>query len=106
MKRKINALVVMVLLLSLKAAGGENISSIEVEGVFYDHPDVLECAVIAVPNEKWGESPHAIIVLRPGAQITAEELIQYSRTKLAHFKCPNSISFTAELPKTGSGKIW
>lgn len=86
-------------------SGGENISSIEVEGVFYDHPDVIECAVIAIPSEKWGESPHAVIVLRPGAKITEEELIQYSRSRLAHFKCPKSISFTDELPKTGSGKI-
>lgn len=86
-------------------SGGENISSIEVEGVFYDHPDVLECAVIAIPSEKWGESPHAVIVLRPDAQVTEEDLIQYSRTRLAHFKCPKSISFTDKLPKTGSGKI-
>lgn len=86
-------------------SGGENISSIEVEGVFYDHPDVIECAVIAVPSKRWGESPHAVIVLRPGAQVTEEDLIQYSRSRLAHFKCPKSISFTDELPKTGSGKI-
>lgn len=86
-------------------SGGENISSIEVEGIFYDHPDILECAVIAIPHEKWGETPHAVVVPRSGAQLTEEELIQYARSKLAHFKCPTSISFIDELPKTGSGKI-
>lgn len=86
-------------------SGGENISSIEVEGVFYDHPDVLEAAVIAIPHEKWGETPHAIIVPRPGANLTEAEMIAFARKKLAHFKCPTSITFMDELPKTASGKI-
>lgn len=86
-------------------SGGENISSIEVEGVLYDHPAVLEAAVIAVPHEKWGEVPHGVVVLREGETITEEELIAFSRTKLANFKAPKGITFTDALPKTASGKI-
>ncbi len=86
-------------------SGGENISSIEVEGVLYEHPAVLEAAVVAVPHEKWGEVPHAVIVTRDGHTVTEEEIIAFSREKLAHFKAPKSITFTEELPKTASGKI-
>ena len=86
-------------------SGGENISSIEVEGVLYDHPDVLEAAVIAVPHEKWGETPHAFIVLREGKNVTEQELIAFSREKLAHFKAITGATFVEELPKTASGKI-
>ncbi|MBA4538738.1 long-chain-fatty-acid--CoA ligase [Bacillus aquiflavi] len=86
-------------------SGGENISSIEVEGVLYDHPAVLEAAVIAVPHEKWGETPHAFVVTRQGHTLTAEELIAFSRQKLAHFKAITSVTFVEELPKTASGKI-
>lgn len=86
-------------------SGGENISSIEVEGVLYDHPAVLETAVVSIPHEKWGEVPHAVVVLRDGETVTEEDLIEFCRTKLAHFKAPKSISFTDELPKTASGKI-
>lgn len=86
-------------------SGGENISSIEVEGVLYDHPAVLEAAVIAIPHEKWGETPHAIVVLREGMNITEKELIQFSRTKLAHFKAITGATFVNKLPKTASGKI-
>lgn len=86
-------------------SGGENISSIEVEGVLYDHPDVLEAAVIAVPHEKWGETPHAFIVLREGREVTEKELIAFSREKLAHFKAITGVTFVNELPKTASGKI-
>lgn len=86
-------------------SGGENISSIEVEGVLYDHPDVLEAAVIAVPHEKWGETPHAFIVLRQGRNVTEQELIAFSREKLAHFKAITGVTFVQELPKTASGKI-
>ena len=86
-------------------SGGENISSIEVEGVLYDHPAVLEAAVIAVPHEKWGETPHAYIVLRPNKEATEQELIQFSREKLAHFKAITGVTFVNELPKTASGKI-
>ncbi|KKB40064.1 long-chain-fatty-acid--CoA ligase [Bacillus thermotolerans] len=86
-------------------SGGENISSIEVEGVLYEHPAVLEAAVIAVPHEKWGETPHAYIVLKEGEKRTEEELIAFSREKLAHFKAITSVTFVDELPKTASGKI-
>ncbi|MFC5713559.1 long-chain-fatty-acid--CoA ligase [Thalassorhabdus alkalitolerans] len=86
-------------------SGGENISSIEVEGVLYNHPAVLEAAVIAVPHEKWGEVPHAVIVLKQGAQADEEELISFVRSKMAHFKAPKGITFTDALPKTASGKI-
>ncbi|WP_281658192.1 long-chain-fatty-acid--CoA ligase [Halobacillus sp. Cin3] len=86
-------------------SGGENISSIEVEGTLYDHPSILEAAVVAVPHEKWGEVPHASIVLREGEMLTEEEVVRFCREKLAHFKVPKSISFIEELPKTASGKI-
>lgn len=86
-------------------SGGENISSIEVEGVLYDHPDVLEAAVIAVPHEKWGETPHAFVVLREGRNVTEQELVTFSRERLAHFKAITGVTFVNELPKTASGKI-
>jgi fatty-acyl-CoA synthase len=86
-------------------SGGENISSIEVEGIFYEHPAVQEAAIIAAPHEKWGETPHAAVVLREGHMVTEQELIDYAREKLAHFKCPTQITFMDELPKTASGKI-
>jgi len=86
-------------------SGGENISSIEVEGALYEHPAVLEAAVIAVPHEKWGETPHAYVVVREGKDVTEQELIQFSREKLAHFKAITGVSFVKELPKTASGKI-
>lgn len=86
-------------------SGGENISSIEVEGVLYEHPTVLEAAVIAVPHEKWGETPHAFVVVRPGHEVTEQELIAFSREKLAHFKAITGVTFVEELPKTASGKI-
>ncbi|MGG0654945.1 long-chain-fatty-acid--CoA ligase [Rummeliibacillus pycnus] len=86
-------------------SGGENISSIEVEGVLYDHPDILEAAVIAVPHEKWGETPHAYVVLRENAALTEQEIIDFSRSKLAHFKAITGVTIIDELPKTASGKI-
>lgn len=86
-------------------SGGENISSIEVEGTLYEHPSILEAAVVAVPSEKWGEAPHAVVVLREGETIGEEEIITYCRSKLAHFKSPRSVTFMEELPKTASGKI-
>lgn len=86
-------------------SGGENISSIEVEGILYEHPAVLEAAVVSVPHEKWGEVPHAVIVVRESHTVSEEELLRFCREKLAHFKAPKSISFTDELPKTASGKI-
>lgn len=86
-------------------SGGENISSIEVEGLLYEHPAVLEAAVISVPHEKWGEVPYAIIVPCPGMQIDEEALNHFCRDRMAAFKCPKGFQIVDELPKTASGKI-
>lgn len=86
-------------------SGGENISSIEIEAVLYDHPDILEAAVIAIPHEKWGEVPFAVIVPRTGKNLDEAEIIQFCKQRMAHFKCPKGISIATELPKTASGKI-
>ena len=86
-------------------SGGENISSPEIEDVLYQHPAVLECAVIGVPHEKWGETPVALIVLRPGQTPGEKEILDYCRDKLAHFKCPTSVEFALELPRTATGKL-
>jgi fatty-acyl-CoA synthase len=85
-------------------SGGENISTIEVEHALVKHPAVLECAVVAMPHEKWGEVPKAFVALRPGAAASERELIDFCRQRLAHFKCPKAVEFT-ELPKTSTGKI-
>lgn len=85
-------------------SGGENISTVEIENVIYQHPGVLEVAVIPVPDEKWGEVPKAFIVPKAGSQPTAEEIIAFCRERIARFKAPKSIEF-CELPKTGTGKI-
>jgi fatty-acyl-CoA synthase len=86
-------------------SGGENISSTEVEGVLYRHPEVREVAVIAIPDEKWGEVPKAIIVLQPGAQVTEAEILAFCRSEMAHFKAPKVVEFVQELPKTATGKL-
>ncbi|NBC33795.1 MAG: AMP-binding protein [Alphaproteobacteria bacterium] len=85
-------------------SGGENISTIEVEGVIYGHPAVMEAAVVARPDERWGETPCAFVTLKPGAEATAEDIIAYCREHLAHFKVPKTVVF-CELPKTSTGKI-
>ncbi len=85
-------------------SGGENISSIEVEDVLYKHPAVAHCAVVAKPDEKWGETPCAFIELKPNTTATADELIDWCREHLARFKCPRHVVF-AEIPKTSTGKI-
>jgi fatty-acyl-CoA synthase len=85
-------------------SGGENISTIEIEQVLYQHPSVLEVTVIAIPDEKWGEVPKAFVTVSPGAELTADELIAFSRERLAHFKCPRAVEF-GPLPKTSTGKI-
>ncbi len=85
-------------------SGGENISSIEVEDALYKHPAVANAAVVAKPDDKWGETPCAFVELRPGASATAEELIAWCRERLAHFKAPRHIVFQ-ELPRTSTGKI-
>jgi fatty-acyl-CoA synthase len=86
-------------------SGGENISSAEVENALYSHPSVLECAVIGVPDENWGEVPVALVVCKAGMKATETELIAHVRRDLAHFKCPRAIHLRDSLPKGGTGKI-
>ena len=86
-------------------SGGENISSVEVEGVLLQHAAVQEAAVVGMPDEKWGETPHAFVVVRAGGAVTAEELRELTRSRLAHFKCPKAFHFVTELPKTATGKV-
>ncbi|MCS6953606.1 MAG: long-chain-fatty-acid--CoA ligase [Bryobacterales bacterium] len=87
-------------------SGGENISSLEIEKAICAHPDVYECAVVACPDDTWGEVPAAIVYRKPGAELTTEALLEFLGTRLARFKLPRRIEFTSEpLPKTGTGKI-
>lgn len=86
-------------------SGGENISSVEVEGILLRHPAVQEVAVVGFPHEKWGESPRAFLVLKAGAKATEDELREFARGKMAHFKVPHGFEFVSELPKTATGKI-
>lgn len=86
-------------------SGGENISSLEVEKVLLAHPAVYEVAVIPAPDEKWGEVPKALVVLKPDSHLTEAELIEFCRSHLAHYKCPRSVEFVPSLPKTATGKI-
>jgi len=86
-------------------SGGENISSVEVEGVLLRHPAVQEVAIVGLPHERWGEAPHAFVVLKAGATATETELRDYTRDHLAHFKAPQGIKFLPELPKTATGKV-
>ncbi len=86
-------------------SGGENISSVEIENCLYANPKVFEAAVVAVPDEKWGEVPKAIVVLKPGQTATEEEMLMYCKANLAGFKVPKSIEFRDTLPKGGTGKI-
>src|SRR5262245_47935488 len=85
-------------------SGGENVSTIELEHAISKHPAVLECAVVAIPDAKWGEVPKAFVALRAGARASEGEIIEFCRERLAHFKCPRSVEF-GELPKTSTGKI-
>src|SRR5205807_9901281 len=86
-------------------SGGENISSVEVEGVLLRHPAVEEVAIVGLPHERWGEAPHAFVVLRDGAVASADELREFARSRLAHFKAPHGVTFIEALPKTATGKI-
>ncbi|MGB1683100.1 MAG: long-chain-fatty-acid--CoA ligase [Arenicellales bacterium] len=86
-------------------SGGENISSVELEGCLLTHPAVQEVAVVGMPHEKWGESPHAFTVLKADASASEEELKQHVRDRLAHFKTPQQVTFVNELPKTATGKV-
>ncbi|GAA5131135.1 acyl-CoA synthetase [Thalassotalea piscium] len=85
-------------------SGGENISSVEVEGVLYKHPAVMEAAVVAKADEKWGETPCAFVSLKPGQQVSEKEIIEFCRANMATFKAPKTIVFS-DLPKTSTGKI-
>src|SRR5205809_4451771 len=85
-------------------SGGENVSSIEVEDIVFSHPSVAEVCVIGVPDEKWGETVKALVVLAPGAQATEADLIEHCRSHLAHFKCPSSIDFRDALARPATGK--
>ena len=85
-------------------SGGENISTIEVEQVVCRHPAVLECAVVSMPDEHWGERPKAFVTLKDGAVVTERDLIEFCRGEIAHFKCPDAVEF-GPLPKTSTGKV-
>ena len=85
-------------------SGGENISTIEVEQCVVRHPAVLECAVVAIPDDRWGERPKAFVALKPGQSATAEEIIEFCRRHIAPFKAPAAVAF-GELPKTSTGKV-
>jgi long-chain acyl-CoA synthetase len=86
-------------------SGGENIYPAEVENVLHGHAAVKEVAVLGVPHDKWGETPRAVVVLRPGMTATPAELMAYTRERLAHYKCPSSVVFTEVLPRNASGKL-
>jgi acyl-CoA synthetase (AMP-forming)/AMP-acid ligase II len=86
-------------------SGGENVSSIEVEDCLFQHEAVAEAAVIGVPDDHWGETVKALVVLRPGNTITEQELIEFCRGRMAHFKCPHSVEFRDELARTATGKL-
>jgi fatty-acyl-CoA synthase len=85
-------------------SGGENISTIEVEQAVARHPAVLECAVVAIPDEKWGERPKAFVTLKPGQSATEQEIIEFCRQQIARYKCPAAVEF-GDLPKTSTGKV-
>ncbi len=86
-------------------SGGENVSSIEVEDCLFQHPGVAEAAVIGVPDDKWGETVKALIVLRPGHDVTDADLIAFCRERMSHYKCPTSVEFRGELARTATGKL-
>jgi fatty-acyl-CoA synthase len=86
-------------------SGGENISSLEIEQVLYSHPAILECAVIGKKDEKWGEIPKAVVVLKPGQRLSPDEIIQYTRDRMAHFKALREAVIVTEMPRGGTGKI-
>jgi fatty-acyl-CoA synthase len=86
-------------------SGGENISSVEVEGILLRHPSVVEVAVVGMPDERWGEAPHAFVIVAAGASVTEAELRSFARDSMAHFKVPKVFNFVDELPKTATGKI-
>ncbi len=86
-------------------SGGENIASSEVERVLYEHDAVLEAAVVGRPDERWGETPVAFVVVRDGAVVTADELVEHCRGQLARYKVPKAVTFLDALPRNPSGKV-
>jgi len=86
-------------------SGGENIYSTEVEHLLYEHPDILEAAVVGLPDEIWGETVAAFVVTRADLTLTEADVIDFCKSRLAHFKCPKRVTLLDHLPKTGSGKI-
>jgi acyl-CoA synthetase (AMP-forming)/AMP-acid ligase II len=86
-------------------SGGENIYPNEVENVLYEHPAVLECAVVSAPDEKWGERVQAVVVLKPGSETTAEDIIAHCKKRLGGYKCPKNVEFWDAIPKTAVGKL-
>ena len=86
-------------------SGGENISSLEVEKAILAHPGVYETAVIPVADDKWGEVPKALVIAKPGVRLSEAELLEFCRSRIAHYKCPRSIVFVESLPKTATGKV-
>ncbi len=86
-------------------SGGENISSLEVEQILYSHPEIMECAVVGKPHEKWGEVPVAFVVPTEGSMLTSQEVLDFARSKMAHFKAPKEVMIIDEFPRGGTGKI-
>ncbi len=86
-------------------SGGENVYPREVEDVLFEHPDILEAAVVGLPDEKWGERVHAVLVLKAGRTADADSVIDFARTRLAGYKVPKTMEFIAELPKNSGGKV-
>ncbi|MBT5003879.1 MAG: fatty acid--CoA ligase, partial [Porticoccaceae bacterium] len=86
-------------------SGGENVYPAEVEDAVYSHPDVEDVAVIGVPDEKWGEAIKAFVVAKDNAEVSADDIIRFARTRIAKFKCPKTINFIDSLPRNPSGKI-
>lgn len=86
-------------------SGGENVYPAEVERTIHSHPAVRDVAVVGVPHDKWGETPLAVVITVPGAEVTEAELIAYTRARLAHFKCPTRVEFVADLPRNATGKV-
>ncbi len=86
-------------------SGGENVSSVEVEDCLFQHPAVAEAAVIGVPDPKWGETVKALVVARAGQEVTEQEVIDFCRSRLAHYKCPTSVEVRDSLARTATGKL-
>jgi acyl-CoA synthetase (AMP-forming)/AMP-acid ligase II len=86
-------------------SGGENVSSIEVEDAIFQHPDVAEVAVIGIPDEKWGELVTALVVTVPDSKLSADDVIAWTRQRLAGYKCPKRVEFRSELARTATGKL-